>query len=256
MSPTLVGCGVGAGFGRGRGAIWTPSDLTGLVTLYDASADYIVKDGSNKVSQWLDATGTHDTSVQNTGSAQPTWTANWRNGQPAVLFDGNDVLNIASGLIGGTPGVQEIIPFSMFMVVQPTATTGSQVWLNLGNGSQGVGLCFGLDSVKKHEVLINAVAVEHTTIDATTNPEWWLFNNSAIPAPDNVLQAHYVDGVATPLDVGNNTPITGGEAHIGGRTSGGPSAKGYIALIGVCLGAMSVEEIALLDAYISSRFDM
>ena len=73
---------------------------TNLVGRYRADTG-ITKDGSDFVSGWDDMVGSNNLS-QSVGSAQPLWQDNVNNGEPAVLFQGNDWLSHGTNLTVGT----------------------------------------------------------------------------------------------------------------------------------------------------------
>lgn len=67
-------------------------------------ADDVVKDGSNKVSQWNDNSGNNFHPVQATGVNQPLWVDNELNGHPIVRLDGsNDFMSVAFGTTFSQP---------------------------------------------------------------------------------------------------------------------------------------------------------
>lgn len=61
--------------------------LTGLKLWLDSNdATTITKDGSNRVAQWNDKSGTGNNVVQATSGNKPVWTANQLNGKPTLAF--------------------------------------------------------------------------------------------------------------------------------------------------------------------------
>ena len=68
-------------------------------------ASDVVKDGDNKVSQWIDRSGNNFHALQSTAADQPLWVDDELNGQPVLQFDGSsDVMKIDFGQTFEQPG--------------------------------------------------------------------------------------------------------------------------------------------------------
>ena len=78
----------GGGFNK---PTFSPLSLPNLVVWYQASADTVTVDGSNKVSQWRDRSGNGYHLAQATGANQPVFSATGGpNSQPELQFDGTN----------------------------------------------------------------------------------------------------------------------------------------------------------------------
>lgn len=91
----------------------------GLQAWYRADLG-ITKDGSNSVSQWLDASGGGRHLNQATTTSQPLWIASAQNGKPAVEFEASEkIQSAASALQSGSSD------FTVITVLIPSASQGS-----------------------------------------------------------------------------------------------------------------------------------
>lgn len=103
----IVGIG-GLAISKPSGAAgFVPSQIGGL-TLWLKADSGITKDGSNLVSNWNDQSGNNNHFTQTTGTAKPLFTANAKNGLPAIVFDGTSDYMASAAFTLGT--------FSLFAV--------------------------------------------------------------------------------------------------------------------------------------------
>lgn len=108
------------------GAAEYPAEITtNAVVFYDIqAAGTVTKDGSNKVSAWVDAIGGILTLAQATESKQPTWYAD------SIVFDGL-VSPDGDYLVDALAQSQ---PLTMYLVMrQTTWTSGDVLWHGVNN---------------------------------------------------------------------------------------------------------------------------
>ncbi len=123
---------LGVGFG--------PQTLSGLVAWYDA--EYVIKDGSNRVSTWLDRSGTGDTNknlVQAIEANQPLWNTSDvnLNGKPSITFSKARGDWMRTGAWASSPGN----PCTWIIVLRHTSrdSSGSSVVMDGDDGAAGAG---------------------------------------------------------------------------------------------------------------------
>lgn len=80
------------------GGLLPPQTVPGLIWWLKADAG-VTKDGSNKVSNWADQSGSGFDVAQNSAALQPTFTAVGQNGLPVISFDGTDGMGSATSTI-------------------------------------------------------------------------------------------------------------------------------------------------------------
>jgi hypothetical protein len=69
----------------------TPKHFDGLKAWFDQTdAQYLIKDESNKIQEFVDRSNNKRNAVQSTGTYQPAWTTAAYNGIPGARFDGTD----------------------------------------------------------------------------------------------------------------------------------------------------------------------
>lgn len=76
------------------------TDISGCIVGLQSDLG-IIKDGSDRVSQWIDQTGQGNSALQATNAAKFVWTPNELNGYPALVADGIDDLMQSSIFTGG-----------------------------------------------------------------------------------------------------------------------------------------------------------
>lgn len=80
-----------------QGAFFVPSQISGMIMWYDAAIG-VTKDGSNKVSAWVDQIG-GNTLIQGNATYQPTHISSSINGLPALRFNGHQLATLSQTII-------------------------------------------------------------------------------------------------------------------------------------------------------------
>lgn len=106
-----------------------PTQLEGNTLWLDASDTSTITDSSGSVSAWADKSGNGNNATQGTGSAQPTTGLNTANGKNAIFFDGNDTLEVGSGVYS-IPSDES----TLFIVSRATDTTAQRRLFVMTNG--------------------------------------------------------------------------------------------------------------------------
>jgi len=109
---------------------FVPSQISGLTIWLKADAG-ITKDGSDRVSNWNDQSGNNNNFAQATSTAKPLFTANAKNGLPAIVFDGTSDHMTSAAFTLGT--------FSLFAVVSRKWQTAAYAGLFMHNLSATTG---------------------------------------------------------------------------------------------------------------------
>jgi hypothetical protein len=65
-------------------------------------ARFLTASNDDAIGTWTSRTGIND-ATQATAASKPTYKVNMSGGQPALYFDGNDLMGFASSIISGTP---------------------------------------------------------------------------------------------------------------------------------------------------------
>jgi hypothetical protein len=221
--------------------LWAPASLSTVLWL---RADSLPANSTN-VTTWSDESGNGNHATQGAGGA-PTYTASWRNGRPALAFNGSQWLDIASPLTGAKP-------WTIHAVLQLTLA-GSRAIFATGDNNTGVALSYnGSGGAGKREVVAKAVAFALDG-NATANAEHW----TAVCDSGGTI-AFYVNGVATTLTPDNpaaNAPSTSSAVGALRISDGLWGMLGNVAEIVVMNSAISAADRALLHAYSSAKYNI
>lgn len=146
---------------------WTPSLITTALWLDSSVSASVVKDGSNKVSQWLDLSGNDRHATQTISTRQPVYTTNALNSTPGIYFEGSNdyvpdsgdeymevaysLLNNGSGSGGvfvvaqgsgtlqkGIIGTRETVTGNRGWILSYSDTTIRPLYANVGSGGGSV----------------------------------------------------------------------------------------------------------------------
>lgn len=223
---------------------WTPASIATKLWL---KADKGVVLNGVHVTAWQDQSGNgNDASQTGVISAQPILLSNWKNGLPAVYFDGNDVMQINSTLIGTTNGQA----FTMAIVHQFDDLSVSRTSFLLASrlSFQANPDGSGKRSITKHGVSFC------TDGAATTTAEQWVVTGKVFD-PTNVSKL-YVNGTDTAIIASTAiilTPVA--PCFVGGLTNTPILPMfGSVAEIVVSNYQWSPTEIANWTLYVHQRY--
>jgi len=226
---------------------------TGLKAWYRADLG-VVKDGSNKVSQWTDLSGNafHVTQIS-TPSQQPGLVAGALNGKPVLQFDGTMILT--------TPGPVNVQAGSndqtVITVVVPAAT--QTIWSTIVDLSSGQSQGFALQQ--------NAAQANQYKLWVMGNPPTgWQGSAGATAAvgagaqilslvKNGTASADYVNGVAqgtATMPAIIQTPVA--PLALGNAVGGGYGYKGQVAEVLIYNRALSNTERQSIEAALTARY--
>jgi hypothetical protein len=120
--------GAGSGGDAGGGGAMRPSPPVSDGLALWLRADLGVIRPDNVVTEWLDQSGAGSDARQVNADASPSVVDEFRNGRPALAFDGDDYLQLGSGFDDFDAGV------SVFMVAEALTSEVCSALLELSNG--------------------------------------------------------------------------------------------------------------------------
>lgn len=117
-----------------------PTDLPGLVQWLDADQETGLSDGDN-VSSWTDQSGNGNHATQATAANQPKWYDEWIVGKAALVFEGDDWLQVPDALLDIDGATQFVVArmalpvtsSSAFLVGFRTVSSGNGRWYIFNN---------------------------------------------------------------------------------------------------------------------------
>lgn len=96
---------------------FSPAQIANLHLWLDAATNYVTKDGSNRVSLWIDRSA-NAWDGTGTGSPLPLWQANQVKGNPAIYYAGAQYFDVEAAAATALTGSDT--PFTFFAVVKRT----------------------------------------------------------------------------------------------------------------------------------------
>ncbi len=117
------------------------TSTSGLIYHLDAASANVVRDGTNHVSAWNDASGAGRHFTQATADKQPTWISSSAsfNNRPVISFDGDRTnLGITAPLADRLVLASSTAPRTVFIVNRTFATFGNDGIWGLNNADNGI----------------------------------------------------------------------------------------------------------------------
>lgn len=219
---------------------WTPARLGSKVLWLRAAS---LATDTSSVSTWSDESGAENHATQGTEAKKPTYTASWRNGKPAVSFNGSRLLSVASSLTGATG-------WTVAMVGQFSSLSGQRCAIGIGD-TAGYGLMANGAGSGKREVIVKGVLFD-TDSNATTSAEYWVATCTA-----GGTLSLYING--SPVALTNTSPAIAApntSSAIGCLRTSDELMKfsGYIGEIVVMSAAIGASDISLLHGYFAAEY--
>jgi hypothetical protein len=225
------------------GAAFSPSDVPGYIIDFDASilaslwqdsgqTTPVVSDG-DPVGAWVDQGAAGDVVTQSTTAAKPTYRASEAtyNNQPAVYFDGGDLLQIASFSSGAITQ-----PFTIFAVCD-----NDLVSHYFDGGS--VNLRF-FKSTTQYQLRAGAILGPGGTSDA--NPHIFALKLNGVSTEV------YEDGVSELSGDAGTNALDG--VTLGARQTAASWMRGYFTRFLVYTGLLSTGNMNLIQNFLSARY--
>ncbi len=221
---------------------WTPAQITTKLWL---KADAGITTNGVHVTNWQDQSGNgNDASQIGAVTSQPVLIPNWKNTQPAVYFDGNDILQINSifGLTNGKKFTVAIVhQFDELSVARSSFIIGGR--LSTGVNPDGSG-----------KRSVNKLGVSFCTDGAaTTAAEQWIVTGGIL---DSSVSHFYVGGIDTAIIASNAIVLTPtAPSYLGAISTGFVFPMfGSIAEIVVCDFNWSPTDRANWTAYVLQKY--
>lgn len=234
---------------------FTPQQLPGLALWLDAQdPSTLVKDGSNRVSQWNDKSGNANHAVQVTGGLQPLYVASAINGFPSIQFrdDGSAKLISAADSVS-----LNYTAFSLFTVLRRHTDVGTEValgkWSETSPSAQRE---FRL-LIASDDTVILACSAAGTSTNAQPATVSTLSLNS-----NYILDGLY-DGTNVKIAINNGTQASAALAsiyngtspfHIGARDGASNPAGAYCGEILFYAQTLSLGQRASVLQYLSTKW--
>lgn len=207
-------------------------------------ADEGVTQQGGRVSRWDDVSPTNMRASQNTADERPTFLGDWINGQPAVVFDGdNDSLQFATGFGDFSAGL------SLFGVFERADTDVCGAMLEASNNAEVDDISFGLSGAQ-----LNYEVLENTEQGTAYPPN--------VPVQFSII--HHVDetvdirrdglfgsrgGFALPATIDRQAIYVGKSLYVGC-----PSFDGKIGEIIAYNRELSDDEVQLVEQYLQKKY--
>ena len=235
------------------GSSFVPSDISGLQVWLDAELG-VTKDGSNKVSAWLDQSSNAYNYTQALSAEQPTWVDASLNGKPIIRFSGVDqrlymaVSNLVSNAAART----------VISVFKPTAIGFLRCVLSFcgPSASQSYTLVLS-DNASYNKVQVPQARSE--TDPATLNNTWHYFYSTYNGSGIATLSNHAMDfnRVAASLTAYNDMSAyerSNTIGHYQDTEAFGGAFQGDIAAVFLWNKVLSAGEKSQMNDYILERF--
>jgi len=193
---------------------FVPTDIDSCKLWLKADAG-ITKDGSNYVSKWEDQSGNGFDVAQSTGSKQPLWVANDKNGKPGISFDGGDCLFRVQSL------TNQAEKFTIYSVWHTSTGQNARYPYNnmatSGSAANGFDIYISstpaLRNVVKSDISSKDIAYNHTINSDTV---WIVRQEVNFSLAGNELKT-YINGIMVAQGNCNGTNIaTTAEFGVGG----------------------------------------
>jgi len=210
----------------------------------------IIKDGSGKVSKWLDKSGLNNHATQADIAKQPTYVSSGINGKPALQSDGNNrILNFSHPITVGDP-------FTIFIVLKadiitPDPTTGSALnaAMSFGDATSGESV-FAIRQTRTAPDSLRSTAYNGGAIFNSGNDNavlsTTLYNGTNVET--------YKNGSLIDSDIADSTGmlLTGGYLF-NDDTSGQRSFLGWISDVLIYAGALSDEQRSQVEQFLIQK---
>jgi hypothetical protein len=171
------------GYGRTSTSGFSPKDITGLntwydasdlTTMYDATTGGSLSSNGGRVARWEDKSGNSNNALQITGQAdttRPVLTFNAQNGRSALQFSTNE----SRQLNGGTG----IYPYDVYMIIQTPISASNFDLIGVGASGSDNFNGFGLNTGNVWNQSSSLGARSYTTTPAETSSNFLLIRWTA-----------------------------------------------------------------------------
>lgn len=228
-----------------------PRQILNLHLMLDASdARTIIKDGSNKVSKWLDKSGLNNHAIQSDTAKQPTYVTSGINGNPALQSDGNNrILNFNHPILAGDVFTIFMVLKADILTVDPTTGSSLNAALAFGEATSAVST-FSIRQDRDIPDKLRTTAYGGGGIFNSGNDDAVL--STAIYDGTNINT--YKNGSLIDSDIANSTgmEVTGGYLF-NDNTSGQRSFLGWISDVLIYASALDDEQRSQVEQYLIQK---
>lgn len=219
---------------------WTPTRLGSKVLWLRAGS---LASDTTTISTWTDESGAGNHATQGTTAKRPTYNASWRNGRPAVNFNGSQLLSVASALTSAKP-------WTVAMAVQFTTLSGQRCAFGVGD-TNGYGLMVNGAGTGKREVIVKGVLFD-TDGNATTSAEYWVATCTA-----GGTLSMYVNGASVALSNTSPAIVAPNTSSAVGCLRTSDELMKFVGNIGeiiVTNAAIGAADLSLLHGYFAAEY--
>jgi concanavalin A-like lectin/glucanase superfamily protein len=198
------------------------------------------------VGTWTDSSSSANNATQSTSAQKPTFRTNAINGRPAIYFDGNDALQLGTGITIGTG------EFTAFVVYR---RVGVSVQHFFGGTSSALGfrLNGGTDGTDAQLQVSDSSSSLHTGTNRH-RPGTWALASFTKTAGGTATYTQRLKSAANGSGT-SATTFSNATSIIGAVSSGGSSGfNGYLAEVIMYNRVLSDDEIAATEAYLNAKY--
>jgi len=228
-----------------------PRQIPNLHLMLDAAdARTIIKDGSGKVSKWLDKSGQSNHATQSDTAKQPTYVTSGINGKPALKSDGNDrILNFNHPIAVGYPFTIFVVLKADILTTDPTTGSSLNAALAFGEATSAVST-FSIRQDRDTPDKLRTTAYGGGGIFNSGNDDAVL----ATAIYDGTNINTYKNGSLIDSDIADSTGmlLTGGYLF-NDDTSGQRSFIGWISDVLIYAGALSDEQRSQVEQFLIQK---
>lgn len=230
---TQLSAAVSATYGYTTGVTGTvPAGppVAGVLAWYAADQIPSPPSSGSALATWNDLSGNGHDLTQATGGDQPTYNTSQLNGLPAVSFNGSS--DYLSGTIPSTPQ-----PFTVFLVMQQTSATGTQIFM-CGTGASW-------------DFYTSAGSVWMENIGHAASLASWSQLTGVVNTTSSALRLNGTQ-IASGSSGGNSMGTT---LYLGGLATTDPAAVA-IAEVLVYPSALSPTDIGTVESYLNGKYGL
>jgi hypothetical protein len=245
---------------------WTKAQADALEEMVDESPDFpvggmllwlkadtgVTLDGSGKVQEWADQSGSLNHAAQSTSGQRPEVVSNAVGGKPSLKFYGGRNLRLPTGFADFTDGV------SFYVLMKSPAAQAWERYISFSSTSGGADLMemFRVDATDDIAAMFSDATTSSGVEFPDVNPPSSLFSATGVTFnPSNDTVTLYKDGVLTDTETSTINPRVFARSHNYIGTGWiGHYMQGEIAEVLVFNRSLSQTEVAQLSLYLNERY--
>jgi hypothetical protein len=247
---------------------WTKAQADALEEVVDESPDFpvggmllwlkadagVTLDGSGKVQEWADQSGSLNHAAQSTSGQRPEVVSNAVGGKPSLKFYGGRNLRLPTGFADFTDGI------SFYVLMKSPAAQAWERYISFSSTSGGADLMemFRVDATDDIAAMFSDATTSSGVEFPDANPPSSLFSATGVTFnPSSDTASLYKDGVLTDTETSTINPRVFARSHNYIGTGWiGHHMQGEIAEVLVFNRSLSQTEVAQLSLYFGERYSM